>query len=358
MTKDQLVKYIKGGESENLELKENFSDSVIEALVAFANGKGGEILVGINNKLNITGVTLSSESVQQWLNEIKNKTYPFLVPEIETIKISGNKLVVRIYIKEVPVKPIAFKGRCYIRRKNSNHIMTTQEIFNQYLKTYNLSWDNLIDKQTKIADLDIIKIEKFVRFMQSRNMSVVAEDTVTVLKKFGLIKDSGDVTFACALLFAKKPLLNSVIHLVRFKNNEKEEAIEDVFVQEDLISEITIVMNFIERNIRKGVKKVSASIKLSNDIVWQYPVDALREIVTNMIVHRDYKASSYAYVHIFDHRIEFGNPGEIPDEITMDRIVNGNYSPVTRNHLITRILKESGVIENFGTQVEQLVGRD
>jgi ATP-dependent DNA helicase RecG len=62
-------------EDNHTEFKSSFSDAVIESLVAFANTKGGQVLIGIDNQGNpLKGFIIGSESLQIWVNEIKNKT--------------------------------------------------------------------------------------------------------------------------------------------------------------------------------------------------------------------------------------------------------------------------------------------
>ena len=76
-------------ENEFVEFKTNFSNEVIESLVAFSNKKGGRVFVGVNNSGETHGVTLHKESVNEWLNEIKSKTHPFITPLPEIIKVNG-----------------------------------------------------------------------------------------------------------------------------------------------------------------------------------------------------------------------------------------------------------------------------
>jgi len=71
--------------------------------------------------------TLGQETFQKWINEIKVKTQPSIIPEIEIIDYKETK-VVRLAIPEFPIKPVSFKGRYFKRVKNSNHLLTTLEI--------------------------------------------------------------------------------------------------------------------------------------------------------------------------------------------------------------------------------------
>lgn len=74
MTKEDLLRMIAEGESQRLELKSRFNVEAMEAVAAFANAEGGKVVIGVNNKSKIVGVDINSESVQNWVNEIKSKT--------------------------------------------------------------------------------------------------------------------------------------------------------------------------------------------------------------------------------------------------------------------------------------------
>ena len=150
--------------NENLhtEFKSNFNDSVIETLIAFANTKGGTIWVGMDdNGKALKTFSIGEETLQQWLNEIKNKTKPSLFPDLETVEIDG-QTVVKIFIAEFPIKPVSFKGRYYKRLKNSNHQLNLTEIANMHLQTFNSSWDSYTSSDHTLADISIDKVNAFI----------------------------------------------------------------------------------------------------------------------------------------------------------------------------------------------------
>jgi ATP-dependent DNA helicase RecG len=77
-------------ENQHIEFKSTFSDEVVETLVAFANSKGGKVLIGVNNKGEpINDFSIGSESIQNWINQIKTKTQPSVIPDVETVEING-----------------------------------------------------------------------------------------------------------------------------------------------------------------------------------------------------------------------------------------------------------------------------
>ncbi len=81
-------------EKENsiIEFKKAFNEAVIETIVAFSNSKGGTIFIGVTDDREIIGVTIAKESLAQWVNEIKSKTVPQIIPDIETIRYNEKRL--------------------------------------------------------------------------------------------------------------------------------------------------------------------------------------------------------------------------------------------------------------------------
>jgi len=122
-----LTDLIKTGESNIVEFKEKFDERTIESAVAFANTKGGTILIGISDKNNIKGIKIGKETLNQWTNQISQSTDPRIIPEIEQIKVSG-KTIIAVTIKENPIKPVSTKGLCLKRVDSSNRAMSAQEV--------------------------------------------------------------------------------------------------------------------------------------------------------------------------------------------------------------------------------------
>ena len=73
-----------------------------------------------------------------------------------------------------------------------------------------------------------------------------------------------------------------------------------------------------------------------------------------MIVHRDYRDSGDSIIKIFDDRIEFFNPGKLYDDITIEKLLSGNYSSRSRNRAIAKIFKEAGIIEKYGSGITRI----
>ena len=84
---EQLQTWLKGGETKRVEFKLSFGQDTIETLVAFANTEGGVVLIGVSDDKEIKGVAISAESINNWINEVKLKTAPQLIPDAEVITV-------------------------------------------------------------------------------------------------------------------------------------------------------------------------------------------------------------------------------------------------------------------------------
>jgi Predicted transcriptional regulator containing an HTH domain and an uncharacterized domain shared with the mammalian protein Schlafen len=124
-----------------------------------------------------------------------------------------------------------------------------------------------------------------------------------------------------------------------------------VTVRSDLFSEVEEVLAFIRKHINKGYVITGDPQREER---WQYPMPALREIVTNMVVHRDYMNSGDSSVKIFDDYIEFFNPGHLPDTITIEQLLADEYSSYSRNRKVAATFKEAQLIEKYGSGIRRI----
>ena len=342
-----MKQILKQKENQTLEFKTSFGREAIETLVAFANAKGGKLYIGISDTPEVTGTTISNESLQQWINQIKSVTSPSIVPDAEVLEYQNHQVVL-LRVPAYPVKPVSMKGKYFIRKHASNHLMNLEEIANEHLKTINLSWDFAKDPNHTIKDISFEKVNQFVEMSNSLRDYPIADDPLTVLRKFELIRDQG-ITFGCFLLFCTEPGLSTTIDAGRF---DSETIIRDnLTIRNDLFSELNTVLAFILKHISKHFIITG---KAQRDEAWEYPLEAIREIVLNMIVHRDYRASADSTIKIFQDRIEFFNPGILLPDLNLEDILSGNSPSIPRNKQIASIFKEAGVIEKYGSGIKRV----
>ena len=339
---------IQSGETDSLEFKTSFNQETIEAVVALANHVGGQVIVGVKPNKKIVGVEDNEELAQRWINEIKSKTDPPQIPDIKIESISGKKVVV-IEVPECQNKPVAVQRRYFIRRANSNHLMTSDEISNCRLQTQNTSWDYVLDERGDINRLDLDKVNLSVKRINERGYHIKENAPIEFLEKCDLLRD-GKVSFAAEMLFSKSWNINTTIEMGFFQDAI---IIKDrLRSQGDLVSQESEVFEFVKKHINCAVV---ISGKLENDLVWDYPLDAIREIILNMIVHRDYRSPSDSVIKIYRDHIEFFNPGKCLGTSSIDNLISGKYTSKLRNKAIAHHFYMLGEIEKYGSGISRIM---
>ena len=197
-------------------------------------------------------------------------------------------------------------------------------------------------------DISLEKIEKFIRKIE-KNFDKSFDDTpMQILQKYGLVRDD-KITFGAYLLFVKNFCLISGVQAGRFKTST--DIIDSISLNSDILSEIDELIIFIRKHL---MVEYIITGNPQREERYDYPLDAIREIVLNMIVHRDYRDSSDSVIKIFDDRIEFFNPGDLYDGLTVSELLSNNYESKTRNKLIALMFKECGLIEKYGSGISRI----
>ena len=342
MANKLLQNIIRQGESETVEFKTSFSDEVIISLVAFANTKGGAVFIGISDEREVIGVNLGKETVQRWLNEIKNKTEPAIIPMVTKHELNG-KVYMEISVQEFPIKPLSFKGRYYKRIDNSNHQLTTTEISDLNLQTLQVSWDSYPAIHSSINDIDWDKVDKFVKNVNEKGRFRLSGSLEDNLKKLRLISDN-KITNAASLMFSKDETIYN-LHIGRFKS--PSHIVDDRIFRHTLFELVEETMKYIISQI-KFAYEISGKTTQRTEIP-EYPLDALRELLLNAIIHRDYLSPADVQIKIFDNYITFYNPGKLANHLTIEDLKSDKYPAYARNKMIAEAFYLTGDIEKYGS---------
>jgi len=187
------------------EIRQMIENGESETAVAFANTKGGVILIGVSDKGEIKGVQIGRSTLKNGANQISQSTEPSIIPDILD-NVIDKKHVVVIRIPEFPIKPASVKGRCLRRVGNSNRAMTPQEIAQIHLHSTGVSWDKLPVSDASLKDIDLEKVKRYITRANETSRRKIQEDEnpSQVLEKLELIKE-GKPTWAAILLFHKHP---------------------------------------------------------------------------------------------------------------------------------------------------------
>ena len=341
---------IEKGESESLEFKEKFDKEAVESAVAFANAKGGIILIGVSDRGRIKGVKVGKGTLKEWVNKISQSTEPTIIPEIETYGME-NKTIVAIAVKESPLKPVAYKSICFLRIGNSNKKLTPKEVSELYLQTIGSSWDAYPARDAKIEDIDYGRVEFYIKIANETGRRKITEEPLEVLRKLEVVKDDRP-TWAAVLLFGKNPqgfLPQAKVHCGRFKNDIT--IIDDELIEGSIIEQVEKAMDFVKKHLKVRFEITGEARRKE---IWEYPLDAVREAIINAVCHRYYTEASDIQIRIYDDELIVWSPGKLPLGISIEDLYKPHNS-VLRNKLIAEVFFDIGFIERWGTGIQRMI---
>jgi len=355
-----IKEIISKGEFETIELKKSLSEwkEIIETISAFSNTKGGTILVGIDDKGKVYETMMGKNTIEDLTNKILTNTEPKIYPEISTASINGKKVIL-IEVEKFPYDVVLAFGRPFKRVGKSTVKMSKDEYKKHILEIHKkeIYFDGQILEEAKIKDVDENKVKSFIKkAKERRNLGIdETDDTLNILRKLKLLKE--DVLCnAGILLFGKNPqeyFPQASIKCIHFKGMDVTgEMLDFKEIGTDLFSEVEEVEKFIFSNI--SLRAWIEQGKIERQEKWEYPPKAIREALVNAIVHRDYRVSSKIQIRIFDDRIEFWNPGRLPEDWTVDTLKEEHTSEPF-NPLIAWTFFWVGYVEEVGTGTNKII---
>jgi ATP-dependent DNA helicase RecG len=344
MKRNELQLIIKEGEGLTVEFKEKYTPKIDRDIVAFANTKGGLLLLGINDKGKVIGEKLTNQ-IKAEINSIARNCDPKIY--IKNAKQVGN--IVVIEITEGDEKPYCSSSGYYRRLDAVTQKMAQKEVRVLFRETDVISFESLYCRDLKIQKISLSKVKIFLK-ETGVLVKTSKANLFPILSSLGVV-DKNKITKAGALMFAlnvEKHIPHAEIIMGAFKGKDRTHIFDRKDIRDDLFTQFNEAVAFLMKhlNIRSEIRGVDR-----HDI-YEIPIDALREAVVNAIVHRDYafKGTSI-YVSIFDDRVEIENPGGLPSGLT---VKNLGQSSIRRNPIIADLFHRMGKVERMGSGIDRM----
>lgn len=317
-----------------------------KTVVAMLNADGGEIAVGIENPtgkpakpLNLwDGFKIPEETnqlVQTVLQDIKPPPpvdFSYLVVADQEAK--GLILLVRVHKSENVHKTSA--GEYKLRRGPQNLPMDELAVQNLRLSKGLISFE---DQLVSGFGCDELEAEpELSAFLKNYSPRTSPSDFVRGERI--VRKDGNDLrpTYAGLLLFAAKPQAalpkKCGVKITRYATSEETPSREQLREQQTVEGYLYAQIEQTVSAVTKIVESVSI-LGASGLEKPKYPPDAIKEVLVNAVIHRDYNISDDIQISIFDNRIEIKSPGRLPGHITAKNMMSERFA---RNPKVVRTL--------------------
>lgn len=337
-------------ESHNIEFKESWNDRYLQWICGFANAQGGTLYVGVNDDGEVVGL----HDAKKLMEDIPNKVSMSMGILVD-VNLCRHDVKEYIAITVKPsITPIGCKGKFYYRSGCTNQELSGIALQNFLLKKNNLAWDSLSVEGTSMSDIDPDSIDYFVRRgvrfgrLPASTLGLAPD---RILGNLNLMTHDGCMTNAALLLFGKKPqsfFVGAVFRIGRFRDNEanilyQDEVAGNLIHMPDAVFDLLKGKYLISPIHFEGLQRIE---KL------EIPEDAVREIICNSIVHKDYRGV-HTQMKVYDDHIRLWNEGLLVDGMTIESL-RKEHNSCPRNKLIAQVFFLAGFIETWGRGIQKV----
>ena len=365
MTLQQIL----NGESKNIEFKAEIpqkSEKYIKTVIAFANGSGGTLLFGVEDRnRKILGVDENHvfEMMDSIANAISDCCQPQIIPDISLQRVEERCLIaVRIYPgsnRPYFIKSIGKENGTYIRAGATSRQADSMKIRELELEGAHISWDELVCMEYEVTDERISRLCRDIeRYMvqsartdeEKKTVHKVTVENLLNWKVLRRVEDRLLPTNAFALLTGEH-FRFSKIQCALFKGTDRDVFIDKKEFSGPLYEQIEAAYQFVLRHINRGAEIEG----LLRQDAYELPVGAIREMIVNAVCHRNYLDNACVQVAVYDNRVEVTSPGMLYDGLTLEEALNGRSK--IRNRAIAEVLSKMDLIEAWGTGLMRIIKR-
>lgn len=335
---------------------------IYDTLSSFSNQENGGIIVfGIDEKDNyrVCGV-YDAADLQKKVMEQCLQMEPEVRAFCTTVSIDG-KVVVSVEIQEIDTfqKPCFYKGAgrirgSYIRVGDGDRKLTEYEVYSYEAFKKKIEDELRNDSRADISELDTNNFLEYKLKLGKVKPNLSGFDDTKIKSLQGFMIDNKP-TITGLLLFSNYPqaffpqLCITAIALpgtdMGTVGNVGERFLDNARIDGTIVQMLDQAMRFVRKNIKEKTIIDSNTGKRKDKT--EYPIIAIRELILNALIHRDYSIhtdNTPITIRIFQDRMEIENPGGLYGRMTIDKL--GKVSADTRNPYLANAMEVLGETEN------------
>ena len=334
-------------------------DDIARTLVAFANADGGELLVGVEDSGQVSGLNYKLEKLEVLLNAPKthvHKDTPLPIYKSQIAEFNGKTILYFSIPKGNRYVYLTSDGRCIQRKDLESVPISAEEILFSREEALSREYDRTFIESADIGDIDIALITNVT---EQLSLKITPEKFLQHLDLAEFDGNKLQLKRAALILFAKKPnrwhprLQVRVIKVAgtELKSGEDFNVINDEEISDNVVNLIESSWEIIRPHLTE--MKFSKQALFKTQIV--YPELACREALINAIAHRDYSIEGRGIeVYVYTNRLEIQSPGELLSSIKVVDLEKQKGVHQSRNSNIAKALREIGYMRELGEGIRRI----
>lgn len=330
-------------ESQSIELKLEYTEEIKRTVIAFVNGEGGVIYIGVADSGEVAGVQDADKVCQKITSSCRNSIKPDITMflKVNIVEID-EKNIVKVEVGRGTDAPY------YLAEKGMKPAGVFIRVGTSTVQASEAHIRNMIKLTDKESFIELRSIEQLLTFNVAENVFKDAGIAFGEAQKvtLGLIDTDGQYTNLGLLLSDQ---CEHTIKLAVFEGTTKAVFRDRKEFSGSLFKQLADITEYINL-----INKVHATFKgLQRIDSYDYPPVAIREALLNAIVHRDYSLSGSTFINIYDDKIEFLSLGGLVYGLNIQAIKQG-YS-MSRNAKLANIFYKLRLVEAYGTGIPRIM---
>jgi ATP-dependent DNA helicase RecG len=329
-------------EQQNIEYKQSWHDDYLKWVCGFANAQGGVIFIGKDD----IGIVVGIDDYKKLMDDIPNKIRNTMGITAEVnLHQNDGKHFIEIIIQPYSV-PISLRGRYYYRSGSTKQELTGASLNEFLLKKSGKTWDDVVEPRATFGDINERTVTIFLQ--ASENAGRLPENKgLTIPELFEKLRltENGQLKRAALILFGKEPAKfypNTFVKIGRFGKDEADLKFQET-EEGNLIVLLQAVLNQLNHKFLIKPIEFEGMHRIEKG---EYPVAAIREMLLNALVHRNYMGAPIQ-IRVYDDKISIWNEGILPDGLTLEALKR-SHSSRPRNPIIADVCFKGGYIDAWG----------
>lgn len=329
-------------EQQNIEYKQSWHDDYLKWVCGFANAQGGVIFIGKDDEGNVVDVADYKKLMDDIPNKIRNTMG--ITVEVNLLQDNGNHFI-EIITQSYSV-PISLRGRYYYRSGSTKQELMGASLNEFLLKKSGKTWGDVIEPRASFEDIEEKAVYTFLK--ASDNAGRLPENNgLSVFELFEKLRltENGQLKRSALVLFGKDPgkfYPNIFVKIGRFGKDDADLKFQET-EEGNLIALLQGVLNQLNRKFLTRPIEFEGMHRVEKG---EYPVAAIREMLLNALVHRNYMGAPIQ-IRVYDDKISIWNEGILPDGLTLDALKRSHASR-PRNPIIADVCFKCGYIDAWG----------
>ena len=329
-------------EQQNVEHKQSWHDDYLKWVCGFANAQGGCIYIGKDDGGKVIGL----KDYKKLMDEIPNKIKNLLGITAEVNLLQENKKHFIEIITQPYSVPISLRGRYYYRSGSVKQELTGAALNEFLLKRSGRTWDDIVESRATFADIDKKVFNSYLEKSKEKGRLPDIEG-LTIEEIFDKLRltENGKLKRAAIILFGKDPghfYPNTFVKIGRFVKDDADLQFQEV--EEGCI--ITLLQNVLSQLNHKFLIRPIEFEGMYRIEKGEYPVPAIREMLLNALIHRNY-IGAHTQIRVYDDKINIWNEGVLPEGLSLESL-RRPHSSRPRNPIIADVCFKGGLIDAWG----------